>query len=116
MALSLVPPMNSTNGYISAPLSSEDLTATPIGNEESRDALRAKGLIRAHALIPTELNERLKAMARKQGRNADQLIGELLEKSAAEVDRWEAEQEVARLRERFGDNWLEVLREADDQI
>ena len=107
--------MHTTNGYISAPLSAEELGGTSGSTEEAREALRAKGLIRAHALIPTELNERFKAMARKQGRNADQLIGELLEKSAAEVDRWEAEQEVARLRERFGENWLEVLRDADQR-
>jgi predicted DNA-binding protein len=86
-----------------------------IENQDSAASLRAKGLIRAHGLIPIELNERLKAMARKQGRNADDLIGELLQKSAADVDRWEAEQEVKRLRDRFGDAWLDVLRQAQGQ-
>ena len=84
-----------------------------VENQDSAASLRAKGLIRAAGIIPIELNERLKAMARKQGRNADELIGELLQKSASDVDRWEAEQEVKRLRDRFGDAWLDVLRQAE---
>jgi predicted DNA-binding protein len=91
------------------------LSAAEQEEQDSAASLRARGLIRAHGIIPIELNERLKAMARKQGRNADQLIGELLEKSAADVDRWEAEQEVLRLRERFGSKWLDVLRQAEQQ-
>ena len=55
---------------------------------DNSDALRQRGLIRAHGIIPTKLNDRLKAMARAQGRNADQLIGELIQRSASEVDRW----------------------------
>jgi predicted DNA-binding protein len=89
------------------------LSAAEQDEQDSTASLRARGMIRAHGIIPIELNERLKAMARKQGRNADQLIGELLEKSAADVDRWEAEQEVIRLRERFGAKWIDVLRQAD---
>lgn len=68
-------------------------------------------LIRSHALIPAALNERLKAMARAQGRTADVVIGELVVKAAEDVERWEAEQEAARLRERFGERWLQVLQE-----
>ena len=83
---------------------------------EERDspaALRRRGLIRVHGQIPIVLNERLKAMARAQGRNADELIGDLIQQCTADVDRWEAEQEVQRLRDRFGDAWLEVLKNAD---
>lgn len=80
---------------------------------ESTAALRRRGLIRVHGQIPIALNERLKAMARAQGRNADELIGDLIQQCTADVDRWEAEQEVARLRERFGDDWLDTLRRAD---
>ena len=83
---------------------------------QSKEAeLRANGLIRANGIIPIELNERFKAMARKQGRNADQFIGELLQKCAIELDRLEAEQEVKRLRERFGDDWFDVLRQVEGQ-
>lgn len=68
-------------------------------------------LIRAYVLIPNTLNERLKAMARAQGRAADVVIGELVMKAAEDVERWEAEQEAIRLRERFGERWLQVLQE-----
>lgn len=75
--------------------------------------LKAKGLIRSSLIIPIEQNERLKAMARKHGKNTDQLIGELhMEFVASKVDEWEARQEAARLRKRFGDNWLKLLQEA----
>lgn len=74
--------------------------------------LRANGLIRANGIIPIEFNERLKAMARKQGKNADQLIGELLLELRPVLDQWEAKQEAARLRERFGDNWMQLLQQA----
>ena len=99
------------------------LTFPEITNTSSLDqddpnstaALRAKGLVRSHGIIPIELNERLKAMARKQGRNAEQLSGELIQKCSVELDRLEAEQEVQRLRERFGEAWLDVLRQAEGQ-
>ena len=71
------------------------------------------GFIRVSGAIPVELNQRLKATARKQNITADQLIGELIIKSAIELDRWEAEQEVAKLKERFGANWIEVLKKAE---
>lgn len=71
--------------------------------------LKANGMIRVHGVIPIRLNERLKSMARAQNRTADLLIGELIQKTAKEVDRWEAEQYVSQLRERFGDNWMEIL-------
>lgn len=80
----------------------------------SKDAeLKASGLIRASGIIPIEYNERLKAMARKQGKNADQLIGELLLELRPVLDQWEARQEAARLRERFGDNWMQLLQQAE---
>lgn len=105
----------STNGTRSQlPLSEIVL---PSDNDQddpnSAASLRARGLVRSSNIIPIELNERFKAMARKQGRNADQFIGELLQKCAIELDRLEAEQEVQRLRERFGDAWLDVLRQAE---
>lgn len=79
----------------------------------TRDAeLKTNGLIRANGIIPVEFNERLKAMARKQGKNADQLIGELLLELRPMLDQWEAQQEAARLRERFGDDWLDLLGKA----
>lgn len=77
-------------------------------------SLRSEGLIRANGVIDIALNERLKALARKQGRNADQLIGELITRSAGEVDRLEAEQEAVRLRERFGDRWLDLLKQIEE--
>lgn len=83
--------------------------ATDEDQPESAASLRSRGLIRVHGLIEIRLNERLKALARKQNRNADQLIGELITRSASEVDRLEALQEAARLKERFGDHWLDLL-------
>lgn len=73
--------------------------------------LKANGLIRASGIIPIEYNDRLKAMARKQGKNADQLIGELLLELRPMLDQWEAKQEANRLRERFGDNWMQLLQQ-----
>jgi predicted DNA-binding protein len=105
--------INETSCVISRISDQVLLSAAEQDEQDSTASLRARGLIRVHGIIAVDLNERLKAMARKQGRNADQLIGELLEKSAADVDRWEAEQEVIRLRERFGAKWIDVLRQAD---
>ena len=70
-----------------------------------------RGLVRAHGLIDIALNDRLKALARKRKCRADQFIGELITRFAGELDRLEAEQEAARLRERFGDQWLELLQQ-----
>lgn len=85
----------------------EDFQAQP----SSRDAdLKAQGLIRSNGIIPIEHNERLKAMARKLGKNTDQLIGELhMQFVAPMVDQWEAQQEAIRLRERFGPQWMQLL-------
>lgn len=71
---------------------------------------KANGLVRASGVIPIEYNERLKAMARKQGKTADQLIGELLMELRPVLDQWEAKQEAMRLRERFGDQWMDLLQ------
>jgi predicted DNA-binding protein len=79
------------------------------GSSKEQD-LKGHGLIRSSLIIPIEHNERLKLMARKLGKNTDQLIGELhMEFVASMVDQWEAQQEAIRLRERFGENWLEIL-------
>lgn len=87
----------------------DDDQTSPRGEDAD---LKANGFARARAIIPIEYNERLKAMARKQDKNADQLIGELLLEMRPKLDQWEAAQEVERLRQRFGDQWLDVLRSA----
>ncbi|MEB3354693.1 MAG: hypothetical protein VKM34_10760 [Cyanobacteriota bacterium] len=73
---------------------------------------QSSGMVRACARIPVEFNERLKAMARGQGKTAEQLIGELLMELRPVLDQWEAKQEAARLRERFGPNFLNLLATA----
>lgn len=80
---------------------------------DSSEALRQRGLIRASGIIPIKLNERIKAMARKQGRNADQLIGELIESASHIVDQHDATEHAAHLKELLGPNWLQILQEAD---
>ena len=67
--------------------------------------------VRATGSIPVEYNERLKAMARRQGKTADQLIGEILLEMRPMIDQWEAKQEAARLREKFGPNWMQLLEQ-----
>lgn len=52
-------------------------------------------------------------MARSQGVHASQLIGELIQKSAAEVDKYEAKQAKLQLQQQFGPNWLQMLQEVD---
>lgn len=82
-------------------------------DQPSTSDLKAQGLIRVHGTIPIALNERLKSMARSQGKHASQLIGEMIQKSAAEVDRYEAKQAKLQLQQQFGPNWLQMLQEAD---
>lgn len=88
-----------------------DDEAVPERNDLSGDtaSLKTAGLIRSHGIIPIELNERLKQMARAQGRNADWLIGELIQSATADIEKWEAQQAAAHLRQQFGDRWLEIL-------
>lgn len=74
---------------------------------------KAQGLIRVHGTIPIALNERLKAMARSQNKHASQLIGELIQKTAADVDRHEARQAKLQLQQQFGPNWLQMLQEVE---
>lgn len=73
--------------------------------------LKAQGLIRVHGTIPIALNERIKAMARSQRVHASQLIGDLIQKSAAEIDKYEARQAKLQLQQQFGPNWLQILQE-----
>lgn len=75
--------------------------------------IRSQGLIRVHGTIPVALNERLKAMARSQNKHASQLIGELIQKTAAEVDKHEARQAKLQLQQQFGPNWLQMLQEVE---
>lgn len=80
---------------------------------DSSESLRQQGLIRVHGKISIKFNERIKAMAREQGRNADQLIGELIEASAHIVDQYDAAKHATKLKELLGSNWLQILRSAD---
>lgn len=82
-------------------------------DQQSSFDLKAQGLIRVHGTIPIALNERLKAMARSQNKHASQLIGELIQKSAAEVDKYEAKQAKLQLQQQFGPNWLQMLQEVE---
>lgn len=67
--------------------------------------------VRANGSVPAALNDRFKSMARSQGKTADQFIGELLMSLAPQLDQMEAKQEAERLRNRFGDNWLQILNQ-----
>lgn len=80
-------------------------------NAETTESLRERGLIQAKGLISIELNDRLKAVARQQGKTADVFIGELITRSADLVERFELEQEAARLREKLGDDWFQRLEQ-----
>lgn len=91
----------------------DDQTQQPPSKEAE---LKANGMIRSSLVIPIEHNERLKAMARKLGKNTDQLIGEMhMQYVAPNVEQWEAKQEAARLRERFGEDWLQLLMQAGEE-
>ena len=50
-------------------------------------------------------------MARGQKMHASQLVGELIQKSAAEIDKYEARQAKLHLQQQFGPNWLQILQE-----
>ena len=80
-----------------------------INNSEPRPT----DMVDANASITVEFNERLKAMARKQGKTAKQLIGELLMDTRPVLDKWEAKQEATRLRERFGENWMQLFQQVE---
>ena len=62
-----------------------------------------------------QLNERFKAMARRQNKTAHDFIGEMLMQLAPVLDRMEAQIEAERLRERFGDEWLNVLQQVEPE-
>lgn len=69
-------------------------------------------MIRVQGIIEIALNERIKAAARRQGRNADLLVGRFITNGAKDLDKAEIQEEVARLRERFGDEWASILQQA----
>ena len=71
--------------------------------------LREMGLIRIQGIIPIDLNKDLKSIARSRNMNADIFVGEIIQKAAVEIRNNKAREAVKRLREQFGDNWLEVL-------
>ena len=90
-------------------------TCQTFGDEDQPSLLdlKAQGLIRVQGTIPIALNERLKAIARSQRMHASQLIGDLIQKSVAEVDKFEARQAKLQLQEQFGPNWLQILQEVE---
>lgn len=91
----------------------DDFIEVQASESLSREAeSKEMGMIRTSGSIPVEYNERLKSMARKQGKTADQLIGELLLEMRPVLDQWEARQEAVRLRERFGPDWMQLLEAA----
>lgn len=73
--------------------------------------LRQMGLIRTQAIIPLELNEDIKSMARIQNMNADILAGEIIQSAARELTKSKARLAANRMREQFGESWLEILSE-----
>jgi len=91
-------------------------TATPSsGNQRqtqllTREAeLGARGLVRVNMILPVSHNNYLKALARKAGKNADLFIGEHYMQLYRASRHEEAIEEAARLKERFGDDWFEIL-------
>lgn len=88
----------------------EDLEPVQPSTSKDTATLREQGMIRVQGIIPTALNERIKTAARRQGMHADQLVGKFIISGAADLEKVEAQEEVARLRERFGDDWLNVLQ------
>lgn len=90
-----------------------ELDAASGGNAHVAAELRAQGKIRVHATISIELNERLKATARRQGIYATDFIGQLITRSADELVRIDARLEAQRLQEYFGDQWLQILQDSD---
>ena len=87
--------------------------------EESRrtsktaEELRELGLIRASCIIRIELNETIKKMARCQGKNADEVMGEFVESNSEIVMRWKAQQRAKELLREFGKDWIDILRNVD---
>jgi hypothetical protein len=82
-------------------------------DEDDQPSATIEEWISAKGDIPTALNSRLKAMARGQGKHASKLIGELIMKAVAEVDRYEARQAKLQLQQQFGPNWLQMLQEVE---
>lgn len=76
-------------------------------------SLKEMGLIRVQGIIPIGLNDRLKAMARSKGKNADIVIGELIQSATEDIAKWEAQQVAQQLRQQFGDQWLEILQSVE---
>lgn len=82
---------------------------------KTAEELRELGLIRASCIISIKLNESLKKMAGWQGKNTDDLIGEIVSECSDKVMHWEASLVVESLRERYGDEWLELLKTVSDK-
>ena len=80
---------------------------------DSRDSqeLRKLGLIRVQGVIPVSLNNRIKAEARRSNRKADAVVGDYIQMGAQDMQQAEIREEESRLRERFGDNWMDVFQQ-----
>ena len=103
-----------TNGTSNNSFQPQVLPELDLDLEQSTNDQLPAGYAKVSAGIPKELNYRLKALARRKGKTALVFIGEILMKYAAELDRIEAHEEVAKLRERFGTNWIQILKQADE--
>lgn len=77
------------------------------------DEIDEPKFVRAAGSIPERLNERFKAMARRHDKTAEVFIGEMLMSLESVMDQMEAKIEAQRLREQFGEDWLDILREAE---
>jgi len=76
-----------------------------------------KKIVRCNGAVTEDLNERFKAMARRRGKTAEDFIGWLLmTKVEPQLRQMELDEEAERLRKQFGDNWLDVLRQANPTV
>lgn len=97
----------STNSRQSSLFSEDPAKKRTLPNDAH--SLREMGLVRTHCVLPIALNEDIKSIARSQNMNADALIGEYVQQAASKIKNNKAQEEARRLREQFGDSWLEVL-------
>ena len=79
------------------------------------DDIEEPKFVRAAGSIPEQLNERFKAMARRHDKTAEVFIGEMLMRLEPVMDQMEARIETERLRRQFGDNWLNILQQAESE-
>ena len=97
-------------GAAAPPPSDSQQQLIPATREEE---LHVRGLVRANIVVPIDHNERQKKLARKVGRKTDEFMGEHYMKLFKASQNEEALPEAKRLRDQFGDDWLEILRQAE---